>query len=417
MPEGADISAFQGDLSPEWFTDRDFVIIRAYDRHGNLDARFTRNWQNAHLRTERGAYGWPVPGADNYQLGRNLVATAPNAELGYWADYEHSPEYGLATVDELAAYLDGIGDRPKGVYSNIPTYPGGPADALPWWMANYASNDGARHEPSLPIPRPWDIHQYTSRGGPGGSGLDLNYAYHLDLWESHMRNPRYPAAVWMPGRNAGYAAGRTPVESVVCHYTVGRNSTGIGLQGYYQFQVNRDGSVFQFAETDAVCFHAGSPWNSRGPGIEVEYLPGVDDELWTPPQREATARLVEWLHDEWGVPYDFYDGPRVSTHVGFITHRSLVQTGDAHSDWWPELPRTTDTTPPSEEDDDVKLRPFLIEARGGQWVYDPRTHTARAFGSEKARDLWLAIFRFDFGCDPAIRKDPDAVALLEDAIR
>lgn len=182
-----------------------------------------------------------------------------------------------------------------------------------------------------------------------------------------MPDPIYPAAEWMPGRNAGYPAGRTPVKSVVCHFTVGRNSTGIGLQGYYQFQVNRDGTVFQFAETDAVCWHAGSPWNGYGPGIEVEYLPGYDDDLWTPPQREATARLVEWLHDEWGVPYDFYDGPRTNSHHGFITHRSLIQTGDQHNDWWPELPRTT--APP--EDDTVKG--IFLTAKGGDgrvWYFN-----------------------------------------------
>jgi len=40
----------------------------------------------------------------------------------------------------------------------------------------------------------------------------------------------------------------------------------------------------QFAEVDAKCWHAGDPWNGRGPGIEVEYLseqvdfaPGAED--------------------------------------------------------------------------------------------------------------------------------------------
>lgn len=229
-----------------------------------------------------------------------------------------------------------------------------------------------------------------------------------------MPEPIYPGATWMPGQNAGYRAGRTPVQSVVCHYTVGANSTPIGMRGYYQFQANRDGSLYQFAEADAVCFHGGSPWNQRGPGIEVEYHPAIHDALWTPSQEEAVARLVEWLHDEWGVPYDFYDGPRVAAHRGFITHRSIIQTGDSHSDWWPYLPRTPEPEP---EDDDVKLRPFIIVARDGQWVYDPRSHSAKPFGSEKARDLWTAVFRFDFGANPAVRDDADAVALLEDAIR
>lgn len=361
---GADVSTFQGDLAPEFFDQYDFVIIRAFDRHGDLDARFHQNWQNAKGRTLRGAYGWPRPGADNHALGANLAAVASDAEFGLWADYEHSREYGLASREELDDYLAGTGDVRKGVYSNIPTYPG--TDDLPWWCANYGVNDGARHPLSLPAPRDYQIHQFTSQGGPGGSGLDLNYAPTLDFWEPAVRNPIYPAAEWMPGANAGYHAGRTPVRSVVCHYTVGRNSTGIGLQGYYHFQANRDGTVFQFAEADAVCWHAGSPWNGYGPGIEVEYLPGFDDELWTPAQREAVARLVEWLHDEWGVPFDFYDGPRTNSHAGFITHRSLIQTGDAHNDWWPELPRTT----PPEEDD---VKGIFIRAIGGDgkvWFFN-----------------------------------------------
>ena len=429
MPDGVDVSRNQGVRSGDWFAQWDFAIVRCMDRHGVPDSLFEHFWTAAAGRCLRGAYGWPRPGADNFALGRRLAELAGDAELGLWADFEHTPEYGLASVAELEAFLDGIGDVRKGVYANAFECPyGSIADQYPWWVANYGGfNDGERHpfayrdprtDEIIPIElqRPWSIHQFTSLGGPDGGPLDRDYAPTLDLWRPAMRNAVYPEAEWMPGRNAHYAAGRTPVESVVCHYTVGRNSTGIGLQGYFHFLVRRDGGVEQYCQVDAVAWHAGSPWNGLGPGIEVEFLPGYDDELWTPPQREAVARLVEWLHDEWGVPYDFYDGPRIASHAGFITHRSLIQTGDQHSDWWPELPRTTDT-PPLEEDDDVKLLPFLIEAKGGQWVYDPRTHSAKPFGSEKARDLWVAIFVFDFGHEPAIRNDAQAVALLEDAIR
>lgn len=152
-----------------------------------------------------------------------------------------------------------------------------------------------------------------------------------------MPNPRCPYALWNPGVNAGYRAGRNNMSAAVCHYTVGRDSTGIGKQGYFHFLISRDGRIQQFAEVDAVCWHAGSPWNGRGPGIEVEYLD--EPTIFTPEAEDAAGALVDWLCEEWGFNHsDFYDGPRTSDAHSFITHRSLIQTGDAHSDYWPYLP-------------------------------------------------------------------------------
>jgi hypothetical protein len=196
-----------------------------------------------------------------------------------------------------------------------------------------------------------------------------------------MPEARYPKAVWQPGVNAGYRAGRTMVRTAVCHFTVGRASAPIGERGYFQFLIGRDGTVTQFAETDAVCWHGGDPWNSRGPGIEVEYLPGHDDVMFTDAALAACGDLVRWLHDEWLVPLDFYDGPRVGSHHGFITHRSLIQTGDAHSDYWSQEDWDRMVTP-TEGDDLVKpllLRPIPAGAndpdQGKTWVYDPYAHT------------------------------------------
>lgn len=351
MAEGCDVSQFQGTIAPEWFARWDFVLIRAFDRHGNADTRFPYNWFGALGRTLRGAYGWPVPGADNYQLGRALRGAAPDAELGWWADYEHSTEYGLATVQELEDYIAGIESAGPGIvgfYSNIPTCPRSPMlDRLPWWVANYGPNDGTRHDLTLPPPRSWQIHQYTSRGGPDGTGLDRDYAPVLTLRRDSMI---YPKAVWRPGFNAGYTNGRNQMRLCVCHYTVGRDSAPVGDRGYFNFLVRRDGEVVQFAEADALTWHAGTA-NRFGPGIEVEYLPGVDDDLWTPEAYQATAELVEWLIGL-GIPDGFYDGPRIDPagYTGFLTHRS-VQQPDGHSDWWPDLPRAAPTPPP---EDDMK---------------------------------------------------------------
>lgn len=145
----------------------------------------------------------------------------------------------------------------------------------------------------------------------------------------------YPGATWRGGAAAGYARGRTPMTTAVCHYTVGRDSTGIGVQGYFNFLVRRNGEVVQFAEADALTWHAGN-WNARGPGIEVEYLESYDGpapgNIFTGPQLNACGALVRWLAGR--VPLRFYDGARISEWAGFITHRSIIQSGDWHYNYW-----------------------------------------------------------------------------------
>lgn len=127
------------------------------------------------------------------------------------------------------------------------------------------------------------------------------------------------------------------MSTAVCHYTVGRDSTGIGDQGYFNFLVRRNGEVVQFAESDALCWHAGN-WNTRGPGIEVEFLESFDGpapaNIFTPAQLAAAGRVVRWLAEGDGPPLRFYDGGRVTAFDGFITHRSLIQSGDWHYNYW-----------------------------------------------------------------------------------
>jgi len=186
-----------------------------------------------------------------------------------------------------------------------------------------------------------------------------------------MPNPWYPPAVHRPGTNA--ENGHTTMESAVCHFTVGRDSRPIGDRGFFHFLVSRDGTVTQFARADAICWHAGDPWNARGPGVEVEYLPGADDDIFTPEADHAAGLLVQWLEDEWGIPAEFYDGERRRDWHGFITHRSLIQTGDLHSDWWPYLPTPSAAPEPEKED---RMQPELMaDEQGVVWVYDANAHT------------------------------------------
>jgi len=178
MPEGCDVSEHQGNLSAEWFGQWSFCIIRAYNENGYPDRTFQQNWARAAGRTLRGVYGWPIPGGDNRALGAQLVRTAPGAEAGYWADVEHSAQ-GIPSAADVEAYLRGIGDHPRGFYSNIGECPRSPfLERELWWMADYGPNNGQRHDPNAQPPRPtrgWAIHQYTS------NPLDLNYASTLDF--------------------------------------------------------------------------------------------------------------------------------------------------------------------------------------------------------------------------------------------
>lgn len=159
----------------------------------------------------------------------------------------------------------------------------------------------------------------------------------------------FPEAVQDPGAAAGWRKGRTPVRTVVCHFTVGRDSSSIGRNGYFNWLVSRDGTVTQFAETSALTWHAGNEGNPLGPGIEVEYLPNIDDDIFTDAARIACGNLVRWLASEWGVELVYFDPiERMALPLpnGFIAHRSLPNQD--HTDWWPrdDWDRMTGVVPP-----------------------------------------------------------------------
>lgn len=147
----------------------------------------------------------------------------------------------------------------------------------------------------------------------------------------------YPGAVKNPGVAANYQLGRTTMVDCVCHETIGTDSTAIGLRGYFNWLVSRDGRVQQFAEADALTYHVGED-NAYGPGIEVEYLPGQDDAVFTPQARTACAALIKWLSSEWGIPLVYHDGDhdiQPGTYAGFLSHKSIIQT-EEHQDYWPQ---------------------------------------------------------------------------------
>jgi hypothetical protein len=178
MAEGVDVSEHQGAIDASWWAQWDFAIIRAHSGY-RADHRWPANWAAARS-TLRGCYGYMVvdrdPAWQAHQLLRLTAGDPP--ELGWWCDAE---EPGL-TVENVLAYmgtLEAAGAR-CGLYASA-SFLAGPLRSdrrlarWPLWLAAWGPNDGRRHPPP-PTPWPWSIHQYTSRGGPGGSPLDRNYA-------------------------------------------------------------------------------------------------------------------------------------------------------------------------------------------------------------------------------------------------
>jgi len=173
-----------------------------------------------------------------------------------------------------------------------------------------------------------------------------------------------PGLAHDPGRNAFYAGGRSRMQSVVLHYTAGAygGDYSIGKDGYFNFYVPRERAPVQFAEGDALTWHAGE-WNDQGTGIEFERL--NDSYAYTDHQYLWGGKIVRWLHDRYGVPLNFYDTggdnagrrPESQTVGLHVTHRSLAQSGGWHSDYmtraeWDRMLGAA-TPPPGMEDDDV----------------------------------------------------------------
>ena len=179
-----------------------------------------------------------------------------------------------------------------------------------------------------------------------------------------------PGLVRDPGVNAGYRGGQSEMVSFVIHNTAGAygGDYSVGKQGYFNFYVPRERPPVQFAEADAITWHAGA-WNGLGPGMELERL--NDNWAYTDQQIEWGGRIMRWVHEKYGVPLNFYDtGGNNDLRIAspnacrglYITHRSLNQMGGWHYDYinQDEWNRMTGggAPPPSQEevgDEDVML--------------------------------------------------------------
>lgn len=145
-----------------------------------------------------------------------------------------------------------------------------------------------------------------------------------------------PGLIHLPGRQAGYASGRIQARLCVSHETVGANSTGIGMDGYFNFLYPKVGPAEQYAEWDAVSWHACN-WNPYAHGHELERFQG---EPMTEDQMHWIAYTFAWIEALSGQPIgdSLYDGPRLA--VGdfshpWACHRAIdcAACGN-HSDFW-----------------------------------------------------------------------------------
>jgi hypothetical protein len=197
------------------------------------------------------------------------------------------------------------------------------------------------------------------------------------LWE----NGWLVGATRMPGRNAGYRAGRCLMRGGVVHYTVGRDSRGPGLSGLFAFLLPKDAPAIQFAEIDAVCFHA-CEWNHDLFGVETEKL--GDWEPTTDSQITEWGRIARGAR-EYGVDASGYDNsihtldPNRGLPEGtnYAAHRALRQYAcDPHQDYLPdeEMARVfalAGATPAPKrrrrrKDTDVTMEIFSANTDGGR---------------------------------------------------
>lgn len=241
-----------------------------------------------------------------------------------------------------------------------------------------------------------------------------------------------PGAYRDPGRNAGYNSGRSSMTRAVAHYTVGSDSRGVGRDGYFHFLVHRDasreGGCTQYAEVDAITWHAADPGNPYGPGVEWERnvtggmnAEGLSNaEPLTPNQVEWGARLVSFFAEH-GIPAQLYSGPRYGEEGwrGWVNHQAIDSSrsdGLLRAEW--DAMAGGDVSAPStptEEDDDVFVAVCTERGHEGLYVFgdfvaarylNVNAYSAgRTFVAEQWGDLqwWLDRInenRAGIGADP-----------------
>lgn len=140
-----------------------------------------------------------------------------------------------------------------------------------------------------------------------------------------------PGAILDPGAHWSGQAGWADVRAVVWHYTVGYDSRALIRNRGLAATLIRDEGIYQFAPLDAVCF-TQCEWNRVVSGAEVESIDGSISDAEVAHLRYLTLFMLATF----GIPPDFYDGPRLPVGLvfrGVTNHRNLVHRScDQHYD-------------------------------------------------------------------------------------
>jgi GH25 family lysozyme M1 (1,4-beta-N-acetylmuramidase) len=191
---GIDISQWQSAIAPgAW----GFIFCRATHDGLGVDLMFDEHFPNALARApRRGAYHFAKPivssgAAQAQHFAQVCIANGFRVGVDLWAlDFEAnalgSQAANVAWIREFMATARALLGGRAFLYIGWPYYGescGGDVSLLhesPWWLPAYGPNDGQPHTYTAPfVPC---VHQYTSRGGPNLSGLDVNSVLDTALW-------------------------------------------------------------------------------------------------------------------------------------------------------------------------------------------------------------------------------------------
>jgi N-acetyl-anhydromuramyl-L-alanine amidase AmpD len=147
---------------------------------------------------------------------------------------------------------------------------------------------------------------------------------------------RKPPVEWHAAHENNYTEAdrrRRDIDKIVIHVTQGSWSSAVNWFQNPNAQVSahfvvrsRDGRIAQCLGASDIGWHAGN-WKVNTRSIGIEHEGYVDDKSWfTEEMFRSSAKLVAYLHGQWGIPLD-------RDHI--IGHYQVP--GSDHTDpgkWW-----------------------------------------------------------------------------------